>query len=279
MQNSLNKSDQVAPRIGLALASTILGVVSLIYSLFVIGGVMAIIGIILGVIHLRKRQGLRSLAVWGICLSLAGLIQSAGMAQLYWGLFSFNKDLRDGCLPETERASLDDWPNREAPDFSFTDLDGNELRLSDLRGQRVVLDFWATWCPPCRKEIPHFIELARQHADAGVKIIGISSEKANVLAGFAEKAGINYTLVSIDSGELPAPYSNVRSIPTTFFIDRNGMIQTVFEGYRDQAALEAAALAADLESAAGVTPSLDTVSQGIAPAESQVHPESPDAAP
>jgi peroxiredoxin len=120
-------------------------------------------------------------------------------------------------------------------------MEGNEIILSQLKGKRVVLDFWATWCPPCKKEIPHFIMLANEVKSDNLVIIGISSEDKSVLKNFIEKTGINYPIASAD--DLPLPFAQISSVPTTFFIDRNGIIQNVLVGYHDYDTLKANATA------------------------------------
>lgn len=133
----------------------------------------------------------------------------------------------------------------EAPDFSIKDVNGNPIKLSDLKGRRVILDFWATWCPPCRKEIPHFIELRSMTKEEELAVIGISSENPETIRSFAIKNKINYPVAS--AGDLPSPFSDVDSLPTTFFIDRKGIIQNVLVGYNSLEVLRAHALASDYE--------------------------------
>lgn len=140
---------------------------------------------------------------------------------------------------------FDKWVGAEAPGFTVTDLDGNRITLSKLKGRRVVLDFWATWCPPCRKEIPHFIGLRRMTIEEELMIIGISSESPAKIRSFAAKQGINYPLVS--TRDLPSPYSDITAIPTTFFIDQNGVIQDVLVGYHSLEDLRLHALGPDYE--------------------------------
>jgi peroxiredoxin len=152
-----------------------------------------------------------------------------------------------GAVNAAQRANggstFDAWQGVLAPDISVTTLEGKTLKLSELKGKRVVLDFWATWCPPCRKEIPHFIELANGASPDELVIIGISSEDADTLKAFVKKNGINYPIALAD--DLPSPYSDVTGIPTTFFIDRQGVIQDVLVGYHDFNQLKSRALATD----------------------------------
>lgn len=116
-----------------------------------------------------------------------------------------------------------------ATDFSYTDVNGDTARLSDHRGKNVMLVFWATWCPPCRAEIPHLVQLRKETPADELEIIAISNEAAATVSDFAAKNGINYTVVAGNT-PLPEPFSGVRSIPTTFFIDTEGKIKLATVG-------------------------------------------------
>lgn len=232
---------EMKPKIGMAVASLILGCLSIGYGLFIIGVLFAVPGLILGVLHLRMRADFRAMAVWGVALSVIGLLLSGWVGYSFYR--AFNAASGGG-------SSFGPWLEKEAPDFSVTTLDGQTIQLSELRGKPVIVDFWATWCPPCVREIPHFIQLAGEFSTDQLAIVGISSEEASVLMEFAAEKGINYPIASAD--DLPAPYSEVRSIPTTFFIDAGGVIQAVVEGYHDYETLKAAAFAGEsLETESG----------------------------
>ena len=114
---------------------------------------------------------------------------------------------------------------RPAPDFTLKDLDGRDIRLTDFRGQVVMVNFWATWCPPCRAEIPDFIELQNQFGSKGLQIIGISldDEGAAKVAPFASQNRINYTMLVHGNGAATA-YGGIEGIPTTFVLDRQGRV-------------------------------------------------------
>lgn len=114
---------------------------------------------------------------------------------------------------------------RPAPDFTLKDLDGRDVRLADFRGKVVMVNFWATWCPPCRMEIPDFVALQRELGSQGFQIIGISldDEGAAKVRPFAEQNGINYTML-VNGNQAANSYGQIEGIPTTFLLDRQGRV-------------------------------------------------------
>ena len=116
-------------------------------------------------------------------------------------------------------------PPEAAPEFEVETFDGETLRLSDLQGKVVVLNFWASWCPPCRWEMPAFERISNEFEDEGVLFVGLAlSDTLRDARGFADSVGVTYPLALDSTGRIAAAY-NVRSLPTTFFIDREGQIQ------------------------------------------------------
>lgn len=113
-----------------------------------------------------------------------------------------------------------------APDFTLKEVNGKSLTLSDLRGKVVVLNIWATWCPPCRKEIPDFIDLQKELGSKGLQIIGVSVDQQGmaVVKPFVKEHGMNYP-VMVDNGIIEHEYGPIKYVPTTFVIDREGYIQ------------------------------------------------------
>lgn len=116
-----------------------------------------------------------------------------------------------------------------APEMKMKDLAGKDIALSGLKGKPVILDFWATWCPPCKEMIPLIVELRKQHQADKLVIIGISNESEEKIKPFVEKFGIDYQMVSFPD-DLPAPFDAITSIPTMIFIDPDGVIRDVLVG-------------------------------------------------
>jgi len=129
---------------------------------------------------------------------------------------------------------------KAAPSFTLQDLNGKPVSLSDFKGKVIVLDFWATWCPPCVIEIPHFIELYEQYKDQGFAMVGISLDREgiSVVKSFVRKYQINYPILMTD-GQVDRVYGGITAIPTTFVIDSAGNIRQKYVGYRDKAVFEA----------------------------------------
>lgn len=140
-------------------------------------------------------------------------------------LFSFN------VLKAVGKKDVDNKEVSKAPDFKLLDTEGKEVKLSDYKGKIVILDFWATWCAPCRKGIPDLIEIQKEYNNE-VVVIGISLDQSNTInyvKPFMEQFGINYPVV-YGSEQVIIDYGSIRAIPTSFIIDREGNIVDKFEG-------------------------------------------------
>ena len=126
-----------------------------------------------------------------------------------------------------------------APPFALRGLDGKPLRTSDFRGQPVVLDFWATWCVPCRASMPHLDHIQTRFRDQGLVVIGLSVDDvpAQDVRRYAERLGLRFRLGMAPESVLD-DYGPIRSIPTTFFINRRGEIVRRVVGYVDAETME-----------------------------------------
>ncbi len=122
---------------------------------------------------------------------------------------------------------------RVPPDF-LLDGPGGELRLSDLQGKPVIVNFWATWCPPCRQEIPELIAAYEAHGAEGLVLVGVDlQENEDAVAAFAEEFGITYPLVIDRTGEVAETWKiggQFGGIPSTYFIDRTGVVASIYNG-------------------------------------------------
>ncbi len=120
-----------------------------------------------------------------------------------------------------------------APDFSLTELNGQPLNLASYRGKVVLLDFWATWCTPCRGEIPHFIEFQNDYRDHGFQVIGISmDDDLKPVRPFYQEFKMNYP-VALGTEKLAQAYGGILGLPVTFLIDRDGRIAAKYVGAVD----------------------------------------------
>ncbi|QVL31105.1 TlpA family protein disulfide reductase [Telmatocola sphagniphila] len=144
---------------------------------------------------------------------------------------------------ESARATIDTSKPFDF-DFNLKTIEGKPVALSDYAGKVLIVDFWGTWCPPCRMEIPHFIELHKKYRDKGFEIVGINYESGSeaevkaTIKNFADAEGITYPCVIGDKATT-ARVPNFRAYPTTLFIDRAGKVRAMLVGLHPLAELEA----------------------------------------
>jgi peroxiredoxin len=124
-----------------------------------------------------------------------------------------------------------DKDRKSAPEFELKDADGKTVRLSDYKGKVVLLDFWATWCGPCKVEIPWFIDFERRYKDKGFAVIGVSMDEEGwtAIKPFVSELAINYRILQGNDATAQL-YGGVDALPTTFLIDRDGKIAETHAG-------------------------------------------------
>jgi peroxiredoxin len=121
-------------------------------------------------------------------------------------------------------------PNHPAPDLTLPQLDGTQLTLRDLRGQVVLINIWATWCPPCRAEMPAIQQAYAEYRDRGFIVLAVNQrEDATAITPFLEQHGLTFPILLDRAGQAGATYQ-ASALPPSFFVDRRGVIRAVYRG-------------------------------------------------
>lgn len=143
------------------------------------------------------------------------------------------------CLSAPLTADAAPTPGQPAPDFKVVSISGQTITQDNFRGHVLMLDFFATWCQPCRQSIPHLVEMNRKYGKQGLQILGLSVDEAGerVVKTFAEELRVNYPLAL--AGDSITTDFGVRSVPIMFLIDKKGRIAEVYRGYSDEVARSA----------------------------------------
>jgi thiol-disulfide isomerase/thioredoxin len=176
----------------------------------------------------RPADPLRSPFFW--------LLVVLSLATLAAGGWSFWQD-RQRLAVESQPAGVSGL--RLAPDFRLETIDGGSVRLSDLRGQVVLLNFWATWCPPCIAELPDLDALHREHGAAKrftVLAVDVAESREAVVA-FRQRRGLTLPMLLDDAGEVSGPGYLVRTLPMSLIVDRQGYIRDQWTGRISKAAM------------------------------------------
>ncbi|HEY6929998.1 MAG TPA: TlpA disulfide reductase family protein [Thermoanaerobaculia bacterium] len=138
-------------------------------------------------------------------------------------------------------------PGVKAPDFQLESIDGKMVKLSDFKGKTVLLNFWATWCGPCRAEMPWLVDLYTKYRDAGLEIVGVSMDQNAVhrprVVPYIREKNVTYTIL-YGNDRVAAAYDGVPLLPTSFFIGSDGKIVGEFEGIKTKNDLELGVLRA-----------------------------------
>lgn len=167
---------------------------------------------------------------FGWAILLVGLALLGGA----WILVSQEPIIQHGGATELTEAPIAGYL---APEFALSSTIGEEVKLSDHRGRPVVLNFWASWCPPCRAEIPHFQEANVKYNGRAV-ILGVDQgEPLTVVADFGSAFGVSYPLLLDGDNTVNRKY-NIVALPTTVFVDANGVVREVYTGIVNRAVLE-----------------------------------------
>jgi peroxiredoxin len=152
----------------------------------------------------------------GLCVVLAGA--------MFWTACSYEPITAKAAVkPEKER--------KAAPEFALKDANGQTVHIADYKGKVVLLDFWATWCAPCKVEIPWFMEFEQQLKDRGFAVLGVSMDEDGweAVKPYIQQLKVNYRIV-LGTEQVGELYGGVDSLPTTFLIDRQGKIASIHIG-------------------------------------------------
>lgn len=146
--------------------------------------------------------------------SLVAVILILGLIYTIYTAFPLNK--------ETLGKGNDE--NYSAYDFSLQDLDGNEISLSDFKGRSVVLNFWATYCPPCEKEMPYLNNIYEEYKGKGIEVLAVNAKEPRIIVSpFVEEKNLKFPVLLDRTGTIVDQYK-ILNLPVTFFIDENGTI-------------------------------------------------------
>ena len=146
-----------------------------------------------------------------------------GLGLVWIAISSEGQTSTDRSIPAPRRGFL-------APDFSLINLDGHEIRLADFHGRPVMVNFWASWCPPCRAEMPAFQNIYTEYEAQGFVVLAVNSQESRTTAvDFAQSRALTFPILLDEDGILSSRYQ-AESLPTTFFINKDGYISNVIYG-------------------------------------------------
>jgi len=174
----------------------------------------------------------------------------------------------DSASVKTGALPLIDVQGLAAPAFTLNTLDGKPVSLNSLRGKAVLLNFWATWCGPCKEEMPWIVELQKKYKDQGLEVVGVAFDDTSndKIADFAAKMKVNYTVLK-GSDEVADNYGGVDGLPITFFIGRDGRIVEKSMGMVDKQDMEASIVKALAQGSSATdtnaAPAISKISPGI----------------
>ncbi len=198
----------------------------------------------------------RNTVVIGVVLLILATFAWAGWANWEYRKQAAEKRLANAGqgelvpMPGDEQTSLTPLIGKPAPTFSLEDLNGKKVSLADYKGKAVLINFWATWCGPCKAETPWLVDLRNKYAANGFEILGVSTDEIDrtdnkafgqekkEIAGFVEKMHMPYPVL-IEGDSLSKPYGGLDAMPTSFFVDRTGKIIAAQMGITSEDDIEA----------------------------------------
>ncbi|WP_068776261.1 peroxiredoxin [Paenibacillus sp. FJAT-26967] len=167
--------------------------------------------------------------------SILGMLILAGL--IAYGFYDYynskNEELSPGAQVDVSNREEGIQKGQIAPDFDLTDLAGNPVKLSEYRGKTVFVNFWATWCPPCRAEMPHMQKVHDKYKDKNVVFLAVNlthtEEKPAAVHEFADNYGLTFPIVLDEEGKVSKKYQIV-AYPTTYIVDKQGVIREKYQG-------------------------------------------------
>ena len=197
----------------------------------------------------------RNTLVTGVALLILATFAWAGWANWEYRKQAAEKRLANVSQAELveagdAQAALNPLIGKPAPQFSLEDLNGRKVSLSDFKGKAVLINFWATWCGPCKVETPWLVDLRNQYAGKGFEILGVSTDdidrsdikafgkEKQEIAEFVQRMRMPYPVL-IDGDSLSKPYGGLDAMPTSFFVDRSGKIVAATMGITSKEDIEA----------------------------------------
>ena len=173
-----------------------------------------------------------------INLPTAVLLVVVVAAMFFGGRYLANRS-HAGAASEPNKTISGDAKGQLAPAFELKDLAGKNVRLSDYHGKVVLLNFWATWCPPCKEEMPWFVDLQQRYGPQGLQVIGVAMDDSGekTIASFAQRLGVNYPVL-LGKESVAQAYGDVQFLPDTFYIGRDGKIVAHVQGLINRKEIE-----------------------------------------
>lgn len=161
------------------------------------------------------------------CVGVAAIAAVAG--------YKFQQNLAADATPQmpVPAVAAAEIIGSQRPDFSLADVDGNTRNISEWNGKVVAINFWATWCPPCIKEIPEFVELQKRYGNDGLQFLGIALQRAEEVTDFMAEYGMNYPVLAgeMEVIKIAENYGNdIGALPYTVILDRSGRVHYVKKG-------------------------------------------------